>query len=94
MNDIAPQGSRARPEPVTPVEHNGVRYEAESTHVRAYDIASGNLLWDKEVYKLDSPGADRNAPPDDSGNYIARLGIAEGKLMILTALADTHYLDL
>ena len=104
MNDSSDdkQGERATPERVAPVEFKGMRYEAEdlspgdasvnsgTNHVRAYDSATGTLVWDTE---LPQSSSDTGMEGDKQWSFIASLAIADGKLIATDERGETYGLD-
>jgi len=93
---------RATPERVAPLNYDGIRYEAEqlspsdpnvntgTDHVRAYDTASGALLWDKQVYERSS---DPDIEFDKQWTFITALAIEAGKLVVTNERGETYTLD-
>jgi hypothetical protein len=73
---------RRAPEPVTPVVHEEIRYEAPIERmgwVEAWDVKTGATLWDVQVYKVD---VDPNLERDVQEVYITKLEIEGGDLLV------------
>jgi hypothetical protein len=82
---------RAAPQPVEPVLHDGVRYEApveKMGFVEAFDVVSGKKLWTLQVYRIE---VDPSRERDVQDVYITKLEIVEGGLLV-TDERDREYL--
>lgn len=96
------QRERATPERVVPLEYDGIRYEAEelspadamvntgTDHVRAYDSATGTLLWD---IALPSSVGDSGKEEDKQWNFITNLSVIEGVLVVTNEQGDIYHVD-
>lgn len=84
---------------VAPVEFDGFRFEGEEVsegvnggtdRVRAYNIETGELVWEKKIY--DTP-IDPSLETDVQWKFITKLEITDGMLVITNEAGETYTID-
>src|SRR5215469_16214555 len=87
---------RKAPAPVPPVIWNGVKYVAplhvgQIGLVQAFDLASGNRLWETKVYHVwIIPFAEE----DGQWIFVSGMQVQDGKLVVTNEAGKTYRLDL
>jgi len=85
---------RAAPQKITPVIHEGVRYEApidQMGFVVAFDNATGKKLWEKRIYKV---WFKFWLEKDVQTIYITEMKIENQRMMIRNEKDEVYSLDL
>jgi len=87
---------RAGPKPVTPVVHEGVKYEAPNKNgregkVEARNAETGEKLWDAVIYTVE---IDPKLEEDIQWVFITGLAVSDGKLRVTNEKSDEYALDL
>jgi hypothetical protein len=92
---------REGPQPVLPVEVHGLRIEAphsssdsgtahDGGFLVAYDTATGDRLWDLEVYRVDY---NQERELDVQDVFITSLTVQEGKILVRNEATREYLVD-